>query len=122
MNRPSVRFPLRATSTTSARKWFKWTLVAALLLGLAWLVRLCQLEIETSRLQAHYLSELTRDVGFAVDDGPSHSIRFPEAEKGPYDTRLGYALLPSIQQRLLQRGFEITAQARDSERMLSLAA
>ncbi|WMY12118.1 transglycosylase domain-containing protein [Paraburkholderia phenoliruptrix] len=121
MNRPSVRFPLRATSTTSARKWFKWTLVAALLLGFAWLVRLCQLEIETSRLQAHYLSELTRDVGFAVDDGPSHSIRFPEAEKGPYDTRLGYALLPSIQQRLLQRGFEITAQARDSERMLSLA-
>ncbi|WP_025596864.1 transglycosylase domain-containing protein [Burkholderia sp. WSM2230] len=121
MNRPSVRFPLRATSTTSVRKWFKWTLAAALLVGLAWLVRLCQLEIETSRLQAHYLSELTRDVGFTLDDGPSHSIRFPEADKGPYDTRLGYALLPSIQQRLLQRGFEITAQARDSERMLSLA-
>ena len=121
MNRPSVRFPLRATSTASVRKWFKWALAAALLLGLAWLVRLCQLEIETSRLQAHYLSEFTRDVGFTVDEGPSHSIRFPEADKGPYDTRLGYALLPSIQQRLLQRGFEITAQARDSERMLSLA-
>ncbi|MEC5404458.1 transglycosylase domain-containing protein [Paraburkholderia sp. MPAMCS5] len=121
MNRPSVRVPLRATSATSVRKWFKWALVAALLLGLAWLVRLCQLEIETSRLQAHYLSELTRDVGFSVDEGPSHSIRFPEADKGPYDTRLGYALLPSFQQRLLQRGFEITAQARDSERMLALA-
>ena len=121
MNRPLVRLPFRATGTTSVRKWFKWTLVAAFLLALALAVRFCQNEIETSRLQAHYLSELTRDVGFSVADGPSHSIRFPEADKGPYDSRLGYALLPSFQQRLLQRGFAVTAQARDSERMLSLA-
>ncbi|MFM0392421.1 transglycosylase domain-containing protein [Paraburkholderia phytofirmans] len=121
MNRPLVRLPFRAAGTASVRKWFKWALVAALLLALALAARFCQNEIETSRLQAHYLSELTRDVGFSVADGPSHSIRFPEADKGPYDSRLGYALLPSIQQRLLQRGFEITTQARDSERMLSLA-
>ncbi|MFM0058912.1 transglycosylase domain-containing protein [Paraburkholderia phytofirmans] len=121
MNRPLVRLPFRATGTASVRKWFKWALVAAFLLALALAARFCQNEIETSRLQAHYLSELTRDVGFSVADGPSHSIRFPEADKGPYDSRLGYALLPSIQQRLLQRGFEITTQARDSERMLSLA-
>jgi len=121
MNRPLVRLPFRATGVASVRKWFKWALVAAFLLALALAARFCQNEIETSRLQAHYLSELARDVGFSVADGPSHSIRFPEADKGPYDSRLGYALLPSIQQRLLQRGFEITAQARDSERMLSLA-
>ncbi|MFM0236728.1 transglycosylase domain-containing protein [Paraburkholderia phytofirmans] len=121
MNRPLVRLPFRATGVASVRKWFKWVLVAALLLALALAARFCQNEIETSRLQAHYLSELTRDVGFSVADGASHSIRFPEADKGPYDSRLGYALLPSIQQRLLQRGFEITTQARDSERMLSLA-
>ncbi|WP_168789913.1 transglycosylase domain-containing protein [Paraburkholderia aromaticivorans] len=121
MNRPLVRLPFRAAGTASVRKWFKWALVAAFLLALALAARFCQNEIETSRLQAHYLSELTRDVGFSVADGPSHSIRFPQADKGPYDSRLGYALLPSIQQRLLQRGFEITAQARDSERMLSLA-
>jgi membrane peptidoglycan carboxypeptidase len=121
MNRPLVRLPFRATGTTSVRKWFKWALVAAFLLALALAVRFCQNEIETSRLQAHYLSELTRDVGFSVADGASHSIRFPQADNGPYDSRLGYALLPSIQQRLLQRGFEITAQARDSDRMLSLA-
>ena len=58
--------------------------------------RLVQVEIETSRLQARYLSELTRDVGFSVEPGPSHTIRFPPADKGPYDSRLGYALLPSI--------------------------
>jgi membrane peptidoglycan carboxypeptidase len=121
MNRPVLRFPLRAAGVTSARRWFKWGLVAALLLALAWVARLIQVEIETSRLQAHYLSELTRDVGFSVDTGPSHSIRFPPESKGPYDSRLGYALLPSIEQRLLQRGFEIRAQARDSERMLTLS-
>ncbi|EIF34629.1 Transglycosylase [Burkholderia sp. Ch1-1] len=121
MNRPLVRLPLRATGTAPVRRWFKWVLAAAFLFALAVAARFCQFEIETSRLQARYLSELTRDVGFSVAEGPSHSIRFPEADKGPYDSRLGYALLPSIQQRLLQRGFEISAQARDSERMLSLA-
>jgi membrane peptidoglycan carboxypeptidase len=96
-------------------------LAAALLIALALAARIAQVEIETSRLQARYLSELTRDVGFSVDDGPSHSMRFPQADKGPYDSRLGYALLPAIQQRLLKRGFEISSQARNSERMLSLA-
>ncbi|SIT42259.1 putative membrane protein [Paraburkholderia ribeironis] len=121
MNRPLLRYPLRATVTTPVRKWFKWGLVAVLLAALAFAARFVQIEIETSRLQARYLSELTRDVGFSVADGVSHSIRFPQADKGPYDSRLGYALLPSFQQRLLQRGFEIRSQARDSERMLSLA-
>ncbi|MFM0591522.1 transglycosylase domain-containing protein [Paraburkholderia dilworthii] len=121
MNRPLVRLPFRATGMAPVRKWFKWVLAAAFLLALAFAVRFCQIEIQTSRLQAHYLSELTRDVGFSVADGPSHSIRFPQANQGPYDSRLGYALLPSIQQRLLQRGFEISAQARDSDRMLWLS-
>ncbi|MDR6411912.1 transglycosylase domain-containing protein [Paraburkholderia terricola] len=121
MNRPLVRLPLRTAGTAPVRKWFKWGLAAAFLLALAAAARFCQVEIETSRLQARYLSELTRDVGFSVADGPSHSIRFPQTSQGPYDSRLGYALLPSIQQRLLERGFEITSQARSSERMLSLA-
>nr|WKF62012.1 hypothetical protein HUO10_006544 [Paraburkholderia busanensis] len=121
MNRPLVRLPFRAAGTAPVRRWFKWALVATILLALALLVRFCQLEIQTSRMQAHYLSELTRDVGFTVADGPSHSIRFPPPDKGPYDSRLGYALLPAIQQRLLQRGFEISSQARDSERMLWLS-
>ncbi|SDR35928.1 Transglycosylase [Paraburkholderia fungorum] len=122
MNRPLVRLPLRATVAAPVRKWLKWGLAAALLLALAWIARLVQVEIETSRLQARYLSELTRDVGFSVEPGASHTIYFPPADKGPYDSRLGYALLPSIQQRLLERGFEISSQARDSERMLSLAS
>ncbi|WP_341318859.1 transglycosylase domain-containing protein [Paraburkholderia sp. IMGN_8] len=121
MNRPLVRFPLRATGRAPVWKWLKWGLVAAFLFALALAARFCQIEIETSRLQARYLSELTSDVAFSVADGPSHSIRFPLADHGPYDSRLGYALLPSFQQRLLERGFEIRSQARDSERMLWLA-
>jgi membrane peptidoglycan carboxypeptidase len=119
MNRPLVRFPLRTASRTSAWKWIKWSLIAAVLVALAILARLCQIEIETSRLQARYLSELTRDVDFTLSDGASPNIRFPTS--GPYDERLGYALLPSFQQRLTAHGFAVASQARDSERMLSLA-
>ena len=122
MNRPMVRFPLRAIGAASVRKWFKWLIAAIFLTALAIVARLCEIEIETSRLQARYLSELTRDVGFTVAGGPSSSIRFPAiSAHGPYDKRLGYALLPSFEQRLTDEGFTVTSQARDSQRMLSLA-
>ncbi len=119
MNRPLVRLPLRAIGTTSAWKWFKWLLVVAFLVAVAAGVRLVQIEMDTSRLQARYLSELTSEVGFTVSQGPSDSIRFPK--DGPYDIRLGYTLLPSIERRLKERGFAVASQARDSERMTSLA-
>ncbi|HXZ08606.1 MAG TPA: transglycosylase domain-containing protein, partial [Paraburkholderia sp.] len=119
MNRPVVRIPLRAASVRPLWKWIRWLLVVAFLVAVIVGTRFVQIEIETSRLQARYLSELTRDIAYTVSDGPSVSIRFPSS--GPYDTRLGYALLPSIEQRLAARGFAIAAQARDSEKMLSLA-
>ena len=120
MNRPSVRFPLRATSAGSFWKWVKWGAVLAVLLAMVILARIVQTEIETSRLQAHYLSELTRDIGFAVGSGPSDRIRFPSAS-GPYDVRLGYAQLPAFTTRLNERGFAVADQARDSDRMIALA-
>ncbi|WP_179403522.1 transglycosylase domain-containing protein [Burkholderia guangdongensis] len=120
MNRPLIRrVPLRATGAASVWKWVKWSLLATVLVTAAIVARLCQIEIETSRMQAHYLSELTRDVGYTVEGGASDDIRYPV--DGPYDVRLGYALLPAFQQRLLARGFVVDAQARDSERMRSLA-
>lgn len=120
MNRPSVRFPLRATGAGSLLRWVKWGLLVAVLAALLIAARIVQIEIDTSRLQARYLSELTRDIGFTVESGPSDSIRFPTAN-GPYDVRLGYAQLPAFQSRLAQRGFTIAAQARDSARMTQLA-
>jgi membrane peptidoglycan carboxypeptidase len=90
------------------------------LLTLVIIARIIQIEIETSRLQARYLSELTRDIGFTVGSGPSPHIRFPTSS-GPYDIRLGYAGLPTFAARLKARGFAIANQARDSERMIALA-
>lgn len=119
MNRPLVRIPLRTAGAIPVWKWFKWLLLIGVLVALAIVAKLCQIEIETSRWQAHYLSELTRDIAFSVDAGPSPHIRFPS--DAPYDSRLGYALLPSFEQRLKARGFSITLQARSSERMLSIA-
>ncbi|HEY1610152.1 MAG TPA: transglycosylase domain-containing protein [Paraburkholderia sp.] len=122
MNRPSVRFPLRAASTGSLWRWVKWGFIVAVLVVGVIVARIIQIEIETSRLQAHYLSELTRDIGFTVASGPSpsQSIRFPSS-RGPYDVRLGYAALPTFIARLDERGFAIASQARDSERMIALA-
>jgi membrane peptidoglycan carboxypeptidase len=120
MNRPLLRVPpLRTSGTTSTWKWLKWGIFLAFLVAVAAGVRVVQIEMDTSRLQARYLSELTSEVGFTVATGPSDNIRFPK--DGPYDIRLGYSLLPSIERRLRERGFAVASQARDSDRMLSLA-
>ncbi|QND95878.1 hypothetical protein SY91_03318 [Burkholderia cenocepacia] len=92
MNRPLNRILPRVTGPASVWTWVKWSLLAALLIALAIVARLVQTEIETSRLQARYLSELTRDVGYTVEAGPSDHIRFPA--NGPYDQRFGYAMIP----------------------------
>jgi hypothetical protein len=120
MNRPSIRFPLRTVGAGSLLRWVKWGFVVSFLMAVVIIARLIQIEIDTSRLQARYLSELTRDIGYTVETGPSHRIRFPTTN-GPYDVRLGYAEMPTFEQRLEARGFVVAEQARDSERMLSLA-
>ncbi len=120
MSRPSVRSSLPATHARSVWRWVKWGLLVTILAAVGIVVRIVQIEIDTSRLQAHYLSELTRDIGFAFEPSASHSIRFPTTN-GPYDLRLGYVQLPAFTDRLEKRGFTIAAQARDSARMLSLA-
>ncbi|MGF6753576.1 transglycosylase domain-containing protein [Paraburkholderia sp. GAS42] len=119
MNRPLIRSPLHAIGRASVGQWLKWLSVVSFLLALATAGRLAQIEINTSRLQARYLTGLGRDIAFSVADGASNSIRFPAS--GPYDVRLGYASLPTFEQRLTARGFAVTAQARDSARMVSLA-
>jgi len=67
-------------------------------------------ELQASRLQSRYFSSIVRDMKFAVQPGPSSSIRFPQP--GPYDHRLGYSELPTFVKRLQARGYEIESQAR----------
>ncbi|EIM93830.1 hypothetical protein WQE_47374 [Paraburkholderia hospita] len=119
MNRPVLRILPRATGISPFWRWVKWLLVVAFLVVCAIAVRMVQIEIQTSQRQAGYLSELGRDIAFTVADGPSDSIRVPAG--GPYDLRFGYASLPSFEERLSARGFAVTAQARNSATMASLA-
>jgi len=118
MSLPLIQFPLRTSGVASHVRRLKWWLLAIVLAVLAIVARCVQLEMETSRLQAHYLSELGHDISFTVAGGPSNAIRFPST--GPYDVRLGYTLLPGFQKRLTERGFAVTEQARDSATLTSV--
>lgn len=92
------------------------------LLGLAViafiLVKLVREEVATSKYQARYLSEISQQLSYTLDSGPSNSIRYPG--NGPYDLRLGYSALPDMLQRLQKNGYTIAAQASASAKMTSL--
>ncbi|WP_233201231.1 transglycosylase domain-containing protein [Chromobacterium alticapitis] len=88
------------------------------LLGLA--VSLFLNEARTSRLQAWFFSHAVSGASYRVEPGKSRDLRFP-AGGGPYDARLGYAGMPSFLERLQARGFDISAQARQSPRLVQLS-
>jgi len=110
-------------SVEKHRSWWKragaWAGIGVLLVflsGLAWVVAD---EVQTSRWQARWLSELAADLQYQVEPGPSTAIRFPGA--GPFDARLGYHRLPELVQRLEGQGFTVVAQARMSPKMIEFA-
>ncbi|KXU97858.1 glycosyl transferase family 51 [Caballeronia megalochromosomata] len=119
MSRPLQEKTSRASRITPARRWAAWLLALVCVLICAVAARMTQIEMQSSLRQARYLSELGSEIGFTLGEGPSASIRYPAA--GPYDLRLGYASLPSFEERLTTRGFAVTAQARGSAAMLSMA-
>lgn len=82
------------------------------------LVKLVREEVATSKYQSRYLSEISRQLSFALDPGPSKSIRYPG--NGPYDLRLGYSSLPEMLQRLQKSGYSIAEQATPSLKMAEL--
>ncbi|WP_415845350.1 transglycosylase domain-containing protein [Stutzerimonas zhaodongensis] len=73
-------------------------------------------EMQTSKLQALWLSRYAEKLDYQIEPGASGSIRFPEA--GPFDRRLGYAALPTFLERLTERGFDIEEQVRFSPALL----
>jgi membrane peptidoglycan carboxypeptidase len=97
-----------------------WRLAVAALVGLvagvAW--RGVADELQGSRVQARWLTDLSAQLNFSVQPGPSEAIRFPD--EGPYDLRLGYHGLPMLVERLSARGFEVQAQARWSPKLMEL--
>ncbi|HEX9719259.1 MAG TPA: transglycosylase domain-containing protein [Ramlibacter sp.] len=89
-------------------------LAAILVGGIYWVAY----ELRTSQLQARLFTKFARELEFKVGAGPTHDIRFPT--HGPYDKRLGYQQLPAMIDGLTGEGFEVTAQARMSPRLLAL--
>lgn len=75
-------------------------------------------EFRTSHLQARFLSRLAERCTFHLEQGPSPAIRYPV--HGPHDERLGYVGLPGFISRLNEAGYQVTAQARQSETLLDL--
>jgi membrane peptidoglycan carboxypeptidase len=76
-------------------------------------------ELRGSWLQSSLGAFVARQLAYRVERGPSPAIRFPAT--GPYDERLGYTRIPERVERLLERGFALTAQARLSGTLLRLA-
>ncbi len=94
-----------------------YIVVGLLIIGIV-ITKLVQEEVKTSKYQARYLSEISKQLSFKLTPGPSTSIRYPEY--GPYDERLGYTLLPDIIERLEKSGFSIAYQASSSPMMTEL--
>jgi membrane peptidoglycan carboxypeptidase len=110
------------SGSQTIRPWrrFGTPLIALLLVVLALMVVTIVVdEVRTSRHQAAWLSGVARDLSFQVESGPSPAIRFPG--NGPYDQRLGYHPLPQWVDRLARQGYEVTAQARASPRLLAVS-
>ena len=66
-------------------------------------------EFNSSRYQSKIFSFVSRYLTYRVKDGPSSLIRFPDY--GPYDKRLGYAMMPDMISRLEKEDYEIVRQA-----------
>ena len=96
-------------------KTMAWSLAIALLVGVGLFLAG---EMKTSDLQARLFSAIDGRVSYRAEPGPSPAVHFPES--GPYDQRLGYALLPDILKRLQDHGLTIESQARLSPTLLSL--
>ncbi|MDF3885771.1 transglycosylase domain-containing protein [Cupriavidus basilensis] len=100
------------------RLWPRLLLLVLLVSGVYFVCAAVSEELATSRLQARYFAGRAKDIAFAVQDGPSDRIRFPE--DGPYDLRFGYSRLPEFTELLEARGYRRERQARWSDQMLEL--
>ncbi|TWW09530.1 hypothetical protein E3A20_13430, partial [Planctomyces bekefii] len=80
----------------------KRALVGSLIALITLVVILAIRELKTSALQAHVFANMASKMTYAVGNGPSSDILFPE--NGPYDVTLGYSMLPGMLERLSKKG------------------
>jgi len=77
-------------------------------------------EMQTSELQARWLSRYAASLDYRIEPGASEQVLFPD--DGPFDRRLGYVDIPRFAERLLRQGFRIEAQARFSPALLEYSS
>ena len=98
------------------RSWRRPVIGSVALLTVA---SLAAVEMKTSWAESRLLARLARKLTFTLDAGASNRIYYPDA--GPYDRRLGYAMLPAWIHRLEKAGYAVERQARVSESAMRLA-
>jgi hypothetical protein len=77
--------------------WFTIPRVPRWSWSIAFLAVCCAIELHTSWIRSAVFARAARHITYAVEEGSSPSIRYPHG--GPYDRRLGYALLHAINPR-----------------------
>jgi membrane peptidoglycan carboxypeptidase len=100
------------------KKQLRWLLILSLVTTLVGGTLLIY-ELRTSTTQSRLFARLARESSYALKSGQSSDSWYPSF--GPYDLRLGYTRIPTIISGLIESGFEVTAQARLSQRFLQLA-
>jgi len=75
-------------------------------------------EIRTSAWEAALFSRYSKTATWRLQAGESKEISFPL--DGPFDISRGYTHLPNFQQRLKEKGYAVTSQARQSKTALFL--
>ncbi len=76
------------------------------------------LDLKSSWLEAHLLSNVAEHATFTVRSGASDAVE--HSADGPYDQRLGLSELPDFVKRLESHGYFINRQARDTSTSIRL--
>lgn len=96
---------------------FRWFVLFVLVAALAAGGVLIADELNTSALQARYLSRIAAETGIEMVARESDLLSAPS---GPYDSRLGYNQMANFVQRLKARGYSVSQQAHASARLVEL--
>ncbi|RIJ42049.1 transglycosylase domain-containing protein [Pontibacter oryzae] len=112
---------LITSKDSKSRFWpiIKWIFIGILCLVVGAAITVVVYEIHTSRLQARELSRYAATLTYTVKDGAASAVVYPKS--GPFDRRLGYALLPELLDRATKRGMQVQRQAHFSDALTSYA-
>src|SRR6185436_3925282 len=102
----------RISKRSSARhRYWTWSRFVAAMTAVILTIALTY-EMRTSTAQSRLFSAINRRISFWMEHGSSASIVFPSS--GPVNIRRGYTQVPSFTKNLIDEGFHVVEQARNS--------